>query len=119
MENNLNYEKIGERIKALRVKKGMTQGTLAELCGCSEKYISGVERATQNVPLYALATIADVLDVELDYFVVDSPRVSRVYLKNTAIPQKLSQLDKPFLAMAESQIDAVLALQNELDVRNK
>lgn len=39
----INYKKIDSKIKNFRLKKQLTQETLAELCGLSSSYISYVE----------------------------------------------------------------------------
>lgn len=59
---------IGERIKALREKKGYSITKLAELAGVSKSYLSYIERNVQNNPsLQVLAKIAFHLDSNIEY----------------------------------------------------
>lgn len=56
---------FGKRVRALRLKKGISQEELAELAMLDRTYISGIERGTRNVGLKNLAVIADALDVSM------------------------------------------------------
>lgn len=59
---------IGERIKALREKKGYSITKLADLAGVSKSYLSYIERNVQNNPsLQVLAKIAYHLDSNIEY----------------------------------------------------
>jgi len=74
MENNLlDYGKLGVRIREIRKSKGYTQEKLSELVGISPNYLSRVE--TNNggvVSLPTLLKICNVLDVGMDYMLIDS-----------------------------------------------
>lgn len=59
------------RIKELRKKKNMTQQELADLIGVDFSIISRYENGTVLPPLYRLQRIADVLDVTVDYLMMD------------------------------------------------
>ena len=48
---------VGERIKALRMKKGLTQEELAEVVGINPKYLSGIERGRENPTFNILITV--------------------------------------------------------------
>lgn len=58
---------IGTRIKIARMRKGISQKKLAEKISRSETAISSYELNTQTPPLDILISIAEVLDVSLDY----------------------------------------------------
>jgi len=53
---------VGERIREIRLKRGLTQGDLAELCGTSVAAISHIERGTKVPTITTLARIADALE---------------------------------------------------------
>ncbi len=57
----LDYKIIGERIRALRIKKGYTQAYLAELSGIEPSNISHIERAATKLSLPTVATVSFVL----------------------------------------------------------
>ena len=54
---------IGQRIKQLRVMKGLTQEELAALCHVHQHYISDIERGVRNVSLRVVEAIARALGV--------------------------------------------------------
>lgn len=63
----INYEIIGIRVKKIRNEKGMTQEELAEKSHLSTVYIGYVENAKRKVGLSALISIANALEVGIDY----------------------------------------------------
>lgn len=55
---------VGEKIKLVRKARGLTQETLSEKSGLSEKYISDTERGTRNISLESLEKIMKALEIE-------------------------------------------------------
>ena len=53
---------VGERIREVRVARGLTQGDLAELCGTSIAAISHIERGTKVPTITTLVRLADALE---------------------------------------------------------
>lgn len=58
-------ERLGSRIRELRLIRHWSQETFAEHCGLDRTYISGIERGQRNVSLLNLALIAHHLGVSL------------------------------------------------------
>ena len=56
---------LGNRIRALRSSRGLTQQELAELCSLNYKYLGGIERGERNPTFENLAKIASGLGIEL------------------------------------------------------
>jgi transcriptional regulator with XRE-family HTH domain len=59
---------VGENVRRIRHKKGLTQERFAEVSGLSQQYISGLERGHRNptvVTLYELAIALGVTPVDL------------------------------------------------------
>lgn len=54
---------FGERIRALRQERGLSQERLAELAGVHRTYLSSLERGERNVSLDNIYAIADALGV--------------------------------------------------------
>ena len=70
-ENERSQEKLGERIKTLRSKKGITLEKLAYGVGISKGNLSDIERG-KNDPRYStLKAIADGLEMSLAQLVKD------------------------------------------------
>lgn len=56
---------FGERLRALRRDKKLTQEQAAEKGGINPKYYGAVERGEINITLKTIASLARVLDVEI------------------------------------------------------
>ena len=57
---------IGERMRAYRMKAGMSQETLAERAGLHSTYIGQLERGEKNATLESVEKIARALDVSFE-----------------------------------------------------
>jgi len=58
--------KFGERVKALRLQKDMSQGDLAKKLMVHSTYISKIERGEQNISIQGLEKLARALGVPTD-----------------------------------------------------
>lgn len=56
---------IGERIRAARKAKGLSQGELARLVGCSDCLISHIERGYSGLPRERREAFADALGLSI------------------------------------------------------
>ncbi len=56
---------IGQRIRNYRIKLGLSQEKLAELCGCHPTYIGQIERAEKNPTVESIEKIAYALHVPM------------------------------------------------------
>jgi len=59
---------VGQNVKRLRQKKGLTQEGFADLSGLSQQYISGLENGRRNptvLTLHELATALSTTPMEL------------------------------------------------------
>lgn len=54
---------LGTQLKAIRLKRGLTQEELAETLGMSPRYVAGVERAEYNLSLASIEALAEQLAV--------------------------------------------------------
>lgn len=68
----INYILLGQRIRAVRTKKGITQMELAEIIDRSAPYLSYVETAYKFCSLDTLVRIANALNVSTDDLLIDS-----------------------------------------------
>jgi transcriptional regulator with XRE-family HTH domain len=55
---------IGQRVRAARLRKKMTQWALAERCGFSQQYLSELENGKRNPTVITVFEIAQALGVE-------------------------------------------------------
>lgn len=116
MQPDIDYIKIGQRIKAARLEKGYSQADLGALVGCSNNHMSHVEVGQTKVSLPLLLKLAFVLGKDFDYFLLDTPYAKRESIIDTEIADKLNQCSTTTLVTVSKVIDALLEQQNMLCV---
>lgn len=109
---DIDYERVGMRIRRLRTEKGMTQAELSAQIDCSNNYMSHIETGQTKVSLGMLLRIAFALEVSLDYFLLDTPFARPEVIIETEITKKLREC-KPATLVAVSQIIDVLREQEK------
>ena len=67
----VDYTLVGEKIKSRRLKIGLTQEKLAEICDISVSYIAHIERGTKSLSLETAVKISNALDISLDYLLIN------------------------------------------------
>lgn len=72
MVNNVDYKKLGERIKAERKHLNLTQAQLAEAIDISDTYMGAIERGERGLSLDTLVMLATRLGVTVDFLLSDS-----------------------------------------------
>lgn len=85
----INYSLIGNRIKAARKAKGLSQSELSELINRSVGYMSYIETGSKKPSLETLIQIANALDVTIDELLSDNLAAASP-VSNTQINQLLS-----------------------------
>ena len=59
----------GERLRAIRLQKGVSQEALADAAELHRTYVSSVERGERNISLVNIGRLADALGVPIrDFF---------------------------------------------------
>lgn len=58
----LDYQKMGMRIRQVRKAKGWSQNELAEKCGISMSFLGHIERGTRIMSMETFVNICDALD---------------------------------------------------------
>lgn len=61
---------VGERLKFVRVSKGMTQAELGELVGCTGRVIGACERGDTEISNELMAAICTKVGVSADFLVL-------------------------------------------------
>ena len=67
----IDYVKVGSRITAARIKRGMTQEQLASKVNLSLSYLQRVERGSIDAKIPGLIRIANALNTTVDEFFCD------------------------------------------------
>ena len=81
---------VGERIRAIREKRGMTQDKLAETAGLSKSFLSEVENDKSNISSQILLRIANELGASIDYL-LDGTVKEALEREPVVIPSALSK----------------------------
>ncbi len=85
----LDFALIGQRIKALRLNKQLTQENLADLTDVNVSHISNIETNKVKVSLTLLVNICNALDTTVDYI------LGNEYQHSTSITEtELSNITK-------------------------
>ena len=71
MQQEIDYGKLGTRIKETRQSRGLTQENLAEIVGCNTSHISNIENDHTKVSLNVLLAIANSLGTSIDLLLSD------------------------------------------------
>ena len=82
MQQEINYKKLGLKIKEIRISRGLTQDTLAEMVSCNTSHISNIENNHTKVSLNVLLDIANALNTSIDYLLSDQYENSSLALDN-------------------------------------
>lgn len=82
MQPTIDYEKLGLRIKSIRINKNLTQENLAQLVDCNVSHISNIENNHTKVSLIVLLAIANALNTSIDYLLSEQYENSSLALDN-------------------------------------
>lgn len=81
----LDYDKLGKRVKEIREEKGLSQETVAERAGMSANHLSHIECANTKASLEKFVNLANALDTTLDAFFCDSLKAAKAPYMNKII----------------------------------
>lgn len=68
----IDYEKVGQRIRAARKRRGLSQSELGELTGVSSAYISYLENGERNMSVEIFIEIVNALNISADELLIDN-----------------------------------------------
>ncbi|GHV93304.1 transcriptional regulator [Spirochaetia bacterium] len=72
-EDRISY-RFGEKIRAIRERRALTLREVAEKAGVSESMVSQIERNRVSPAIDTLLSVADALDLDLEYLFADYRR---------------------------------------------
>lgn len=111
MQPEVDFVKIGQRIRMARIEKGLNQGELGELVGCSNNHMSHLEVGQTKVSLTMLMKLSMVLEKDFDYFLLDTPYVRQDRIINSEMINKLEKCNPSTLISISKIIDVLLEQQ--------
>ncbi len=86
MLGEVDYAKLGLRIKEARIANGITQSALAEMVGCNISHISNIENNYTKLSLNVLLAIANALNTSIDYL------LSNQYISSSALDNEIMRI---------------------------
>jgi len=104
MQQEIDYAKLGLKIKETRQKVGITQDNLAEMVSCNTSHISNIENNHTKVSLNVLLAIANALNTSIDFLLADQIENSALALDNEilrALRGRDNEKKEKFLRIAE------------------
>ena len=110
----VDYFKLGQRIRELRVSKGMTQADLSAIINCSNNHLSHIETGQCKISLNMMLKLSYALETSLDYFLLDTPFATPESIIDIEISQKLIRCQPATLVAVNKTIDILLELQNSI-----
>lgn len=92
LQQEINYAKLGQKIKEIRQSKNLTQDNLAEMVSCNTSHISNIENNHTKVSLNVLLAIANALNTSIDYLLSNQYENASLALDNEII-RAIADLD--------------------------
>ena len=78
--NNEEYKKVGERIRKIRIQKGMTQADLSVKANIGLSHVSDIELGKSKMMLATFTRITEALQISADVLIrPDIPEVNSLY----------------------------------------
>jgi transcriptional regulator with XRE-family HTH domain len=68
----MDYSSLGNKIKMRRLELNLTQEKLAEKANITTSFLGHIERAERRLSIDTLVSIANVLNISVDYLLSDS-----------------------------------------------
>lgn len=111
MQPEIDYNKVGQRVRQARILRGLTQAELGEMVDCSNNHMSHIESGQTKVSLSLLLKLSYALDTSLDFFLLDTPYARREALMDNEINRKLAKCDRQTLLSVNHILDILLEQQ--------
>jgi XRE family transcriptional regulator, aerobic/anaerobic benzoate catabolism transcriptional regulator len=90
---NAYLQQLGEKLRSVRERRGITQKQLAKQCALSLRFLANVERGLGNISVARLRELSRVLDVPIETLAAENLPASPAYDQSTTFLKKLSPAD--------------------------
>lgn len=91
--NEIDFKKIGYKLKSIRISKGLTQEYVAEKANVNTSHISNIENNRVKISLTTLIRFCNALDITIDYILADEYNDSSSIL-DQEIQKELKNCDR-------------------------
>lgn len=111
MQPEIDYSRVGHRIRMARLTHGLSQAELGALVGCSNNHMSHIETGQTKVSLTMLLRISNALEYDIDYFLLDTPYTKKTSIINSEIARKLDMCNAITLVTVNKILDILIEQQ--------
>lgn len=106
---------IGDKLRELRIKRGMRQREVAKQLGIAREEISYIERGVRNISLTRLEELLKIYGLSLSSFFEDKEEIDILKVMIFGNTKNLTEEDKKNIAFAKRFTENLY----ELDKKNK
>jgi XRE family aerobic/anaerobic benzoate catabolism transcriptional regulator len=94
---------LGTRLRAARVRRGLTQDQLAKQCALSSRFLAKVERGGGNISIARLCDLARALDMPIETLTAENLPASPAFEQSTTFLKRLppAELDNAHKLLLE------------------
>lgn len=114
MQTEIDYQKLGCRIRDKRKSKGIQQKDMAIAINTAINHLSDVERGRKKPSLELLMRISAYLDTPVDYFLMENPHSCKGYLINAELASTLRQCTPQSLMVISNLAQNMIAYQQSM-----
>jgi len=75
MQNEIDYIKIGNRIRMQRENFDMSRETLSELVNLSPYFLGQIERGQRKMSINTLISLSECLHISIDYLIFEEGNI--------------------------------------------
>ena len=109
MLNELNYNKVGAKMKELRIAAGISQQTIANDIGTTIDFVSNIENNKVKINLRMVIYYAELCGVTVD-IILDAGRETPRYFEHDEIDEQLHQALQAFTTEEKQKILQMLKI---------
>jgi len=109
-------DRLGNKVRELRLSKGLSQEGLAERAGLHYTYVGGIERGERNPSLKSVEKIANALNVDIGELLFSQPKEKPASTEDTIrseINELLKRKSQNELRLAEKVLKDVFEWAKE------
>ena len=111
MQNEINYVKIGNRIRIEREKFDMTREYLSEILNISPYFLGQIERGERKMSINTLINLSECLHISIDYLFfegVHTNTTNNINSNNDVLNSLISKCSEKELKVIEGLIKLIL-----------
>ncbi len=105
MQNEIDYVKIGNRIRIEREKFDMTRENLSEILNISPYFLGQIERGERKMSINTLINLSECLHISIDYLFFDELNINT---NNDVLHSLINKCSEKEIKVIEGLIKLIL-----------